>query len=727
MAVKVTLFIPDAQAYGNLRGIAAENLDVTQTIMYSDPGEAALQAAQAARSGKTCILFAGEPDFVRAKFALLKETGEKILRSSRIVERAGANLPTDPKAYNVQTAVPETGKIYLSADGLFSAVACIIGPGKVIIVPAEEERVADAIEAGVFEDTRSARDKIADLLGDIEESGKSAAICPGAGASALMTVLSSVKRNQTLFTVSEADAGSIDTADAKAAAAQTAKLALDTEGRDIGAYISMPSEDGEVTLAVANSESAKIEVLHALDGEDKKHLMAASVVRLCEMVRDAACDGIEVPSYKDTRLSKKAFLAVVAGIGVLALACIIACAVLFRHGFSVSEKTAEASNSESSELSTLDPGELGEVEPVFDASSESALPGLTTETERDIITSTFISGNNGLAAGSGFTTVPTTIIDLQTGKSVVNIFATEPTSEVSETGTDTDSSSSSASTPSYTGTFTFTVYGWGHGAGMSQDGAKAMARNGKSYQQILAAYYPGTTIISGDTNTPMYAEEPRADGTGGMTLHAFLCKTVKQEIGDGAPLEALKAQAVCAYTYAMRNGNFGAGQTIDYGFDYKGTNVEKAVMEVLQITSEEQQPHATYIASGGQYINAVYYSNCAGTTTSSINAWGGSRVSYLCGGTRSPETTEVSTASYSAQEMLSLIRGYAERNGLSPVISENPAEWLNIVSHDGAYSDGIGYIDNILVCGMSMAGNDFRTSLMRGKLKSHCFTITYTP
>ena len=724
MAVKVVLFIPDAQAYGNLRGIAAENLDVTQTELYSDPAEAAKLAAETARPGKTCILFAGGDDFVRAKFVLLKETGARILRSSQIVERAGSNLPTDPKEYNVQTAFPDGGKVYLSKDGLFSAVACITGAGKVIIVPAEEDRVADAIEAGVFEDTRSARDKIADLLGDIEESGKTAAVCQGAGASALMAVLKSVRKEQNLFIVSKADPDTVDETDSRASAAQMAKLALDEEGRDIGAYISMPSDDGEVTLAVANSESAKIEVLHALEGEDKKHLMAAAVVRICEMVRDAACDGIEVPSYKDTRLSKTAFIALIAGIGVLALACIIACAVLFRHGFSVSEKTAEASNSESTELSTLDLSELGEVEPVFDEFTDETGSDITSETERDIITSTFISGNNGLAAGSGFTTVPTTIIDSQAERSSANLFATSATTAAGESDANAGSSTSA---PAYTGTFTFTVYGWGHGAGMSQDGAKAMARNGKSYQQILAAYYPGTTIISGDPNTPMYAEEPREDGSGGMTLHEFLCKTVKQEIGDGAPFEALKAQAVCAYTYAMRNGNFGAGQTIDYGFNYKGTNVEKAVMEVLQITSEEQQPHATYIASGGQYINAVYYSNCAGTTTSSVNAWGGSRVSYLCGGTRSPETTEVSTASYSAQEMLSLIRGYAERNGLSPIISENPAEWLNIVSHDGAYSDGIGYIDNIIVCGMSMAGNDFRTSLMRGKLKSHCFTITYTP
>src|SRR5579862_3557181 len=36
--------------------------------------------------------------------------------------------------------------------------------------------------------------------------------------------------------------------------------------------------------------------------------------------------------------------------------------------------------------------------------------------------------------------------------------------------------------------------GWGHGVGMSQWGAYGYARHGWSYRQILAHYYPGTTL-----------------------------------------------------------------------------------------------------------------------------------------------------------------------------------------------------------------------------------------
>lgn len=44
--------------------------------------------------------------------------------------------------------------------------------------------------------------------------------------------------------------------------------------------------------------------------------------------------------------------------------------------------------------------------------------------------------------------------------------------------------------------FIFDVYGYGHGVGMSQWGAIGYAYNGWSYDQILAHYYIGTTLVS---------------------------------------------------------------------------------------------------------------------------------------------------------------------------------------------------------------------------------------
>ncbi len=49
------------------------------------------------------------------------------------------------------------------------------------------------------------------------------------------------------------------------------------------------------------------------------------------------------------------------------------------------------------------------------------------------------------------------------------------------------------------GNFTFVVKGYGHGVGMSQVGAQYMAAQGSNYKQILAWYYPTTTLTTINT------------------------------------------------------------------------------------------------------------------------------------------------------------------------------------------------------------------------------------
>ena len=44
------------------------------------------------------------------------------------------------------------------------------------------------------------------------------------------------------------------------------------------------------------------------------------------------------------------------------------------------------------------------------------------------------------------------------------------------------------------GTFTFRGRGWGHAVGMSQNGAKGMAENGFTCEEIIKWYYRGVEI-----------------------------------------------------------------------------------------------------------------------------------------------------------------------------------------------------------------------------------------
>jgi stage II sporulation protein D len=52
--------------------------------------------------------------------------------------------------------------------------------------------------------------------------------------------------------------------------------------------------------------------------------------------------------------------------------------------------------------------------------------------------------------------------------------------------------------PAHAAVFVVHGHGWGHGVGMSQWGARGLARHGWGWQRILAHYYPGTRLARAD-------------------------------------------------------------------------------------------------------------------------------------------------------------------------------------------------------------------------------------
>ncbi|MCQ2481139.1 MAG: peptidoglycan DD-metalloendopeptidase family protein [Clostridia bacterium] len=272
----------------------------------------------------------------------------------------------------------------------------------------------------------------------------------------------------------------------------------------------------------------------------------------------------------------------------------------------------------------------------------------------------------------------------------------------------------------FKGTFTFTTYGWGHGVGMSQEGAIAMAKDGKSFKEILLHYYPGTEI-SVDSSTPATVTK----NGNNVPILEYLCKTVMQEIGDGAPMEALKAQAVAAYTYGKKYG-YGSGQAYNSSFKYSGTNVEKACMAVLGMTAATDTPKAMYVTYKGETAETFYFDSAAGKTTSCKAAWGGDEPDYLKGGVTSPEDINKVkyTKTISAQDMYNLIMKYDSK----ACLSENPAEWIFILSQDASVDANTGYVYEVQLGSVKLSGLNFREQLMgNGNLRSHCFTVTYDP
>lgn len=95
--------------------------------------------------------------------------------------------------------------------------------------------------------------------------------------------------------------------------------------------------------------------------------------------------------------------------------------------------------------------------------------------------------------------------------------------------------------------FSFGAYT--HRNGMSQYGAKGRAESGQSAEDILKAYYPGASI----NKSYSVPSTINVTGFGSMSLEDTYMKRI-YEMPNSFPMEALKAQAVAARTYAVRQG-----------------------------------------------------------------------------------------------------------------------------------------------------------------------------
>ena len=269
------------------------------------------------------------------------------------------------------------------------------------------------------------------------------------------------------------------------------------------------------------------------------------------------------------------------------------------------------------------------------------------------------------------------------------------------------------------GTFTFYVFGYGHGVGLSQTGANALAAQGKSFAEILANYYYGAILVSGDT----YPEKIKYNGQTYDTRD-FIAGALYAEMGDSFNHEALKAQAIAIYTFAKY-----------YGFDISKSGMARkdGASQKMYSVVDEIIKNGFYIAANAQGETALtpFHGTSAGKTTSYRNVWGnqtnGVEITYLAGGRPSPDESSVqdfkTVVTMTSEEFKSL----AESKNLGISCSGDPATWISIISHDGAINENIGYVSSVNVGGVIMSGNDFRTKVMDGRIRSHCFTVVYTP
>lgn len=157
--------------------------------------------------------------------------------------------------------------------------------------------------------------------------------------------------------------------------------------------------------------------------------------------------------------------------------------------------------------------------------------------------------------------------------------------------------------PGFSPAFAFFTFGIPHRVGMNQYGALGRAQKGDKYRDILNAYFDGISFEKKDPHMRI-----KVQGYGEMDLDQYMLGIY--EIPGDWPIEALKAQAVAARSYAVAYTGSGAKEicTTQACQVYKGGNKGGGWETAVRETEGE------VMVNGGTVITAWFSSTDGGYT-----------------------------------------------------------------------------------------------------------------
>ncbi len=241
----------------------------------------------------------------------------------------------------------------------------------------------------------------------------------------------------------------------------------------------------------------------------------------------------------------------------------------------------------------------------------------------------------------------------------------------------------------------FSIGAYTHRNGMSQWGAKARAAAGHSSAQILGFYYPGTrisngTVVINGVNESLMSTIP-VDGYGNLSFEDYYLLGIK-EMPDYFGLEALKAQAIAARTYAVRRTNNGRSGICTsqycqvFNLPLKSGLWQTAVQQTrgqILVNGDGTPAMTQYAAVHGAWVNNVGWDTQSGNGGNWFNdSW--ERISGVNWFYRSWNTKTYNSNSQtcghspflSQEEMLLLVNGYLIKNDIGLARTPNKARLL---------------------------------------------------
>ena len=190
-----------------------------------------------------------------------------------------------------------------------------------------------------------------------------------------------------------------------------------------------------------------------------------------------------------------------------------------------------------------------------------------------------------------------------------------------------------------------------------------------------------------------------------VELEDYVKGVVCYEMGREWPLEALKAQAICARTYALRR----LGYHDSLGFDvcnsdwcqvYRGAGTNRTDYGPSEVSDQAVEETAGQVLWYQNTLAETYYSSChGGASESAYYIWGTDmeKYPYLCG-VEDPYEAYVAdrnsysswTVSYTAEELTQRLRGYGYvLNTTLDHLELTYSELGNVISVKLCYANGM--------------------------------------
>lgn len=251
------------------------------------------------------------------------------------------------------------------------------------------------------------------------------------------------------------------------------------------------------------------------------------------------------------------------------------------------------------------------------------------------------------------------------------------------------------------GQFAVVSYGWGHCVGMSQNGANFYADYaGWNYQDILFHYYPGTYLM----NTGLAEDEDITINGVTDKVMTLLPQVVFNEVGGSMNYEAIKAQAVAAYTYCKYNGNNGSDLRCK-------ANPPQVVIDACQEVLGEA------LFYDDDYALTMFTASSGGITANCYEVFWAD-IPYLRSVSSDYDAAldpHYGTVTYYSDDQ---IRSMIERN-YNVKLGDDPGKWIQ-----PNYSEETGYVTLVNIDDqLIVRGYEFKLAM---GLKSSKFNIYYT-